>query len=78
VTNKLSFAVHLCTLRWRGHFLRDTREIPLQDTLSFARPTTFSIVLHGQEWKRGARYREEPAHCPSDTSARHHPSFCRS
>ena len=24
------------------------------------------------------RYREEPAHCPSDTSARHHPSFCRS
>ena len=28
VTNKLSFAVQLCTLRWRGHFLRDTREIP--------------------------------------------------
>jgi hypothetical protein len=27
-TNKLGFAVQLCTLRWRGHFLRDTREIP--------------------------------------------------
>ena len=28
VANKLGFAVQLCTLRWRGHFLRDTREIP--------------------------------------------------
>jgi Domain of unknown function (DUF4158) len=27
-TNKLGFAVQLCMLRWRGHFLRDTREIP--------------------------------------------------
>ena len=28
MANKLGFAVQLCTLRWRGHFLRDTREIP--------------------------------------------------
>lgn len=35
-TNKLGFAVQLCTLRWRGHFLRDTREIPepVLETLS--------------------------------------------
>jgi len=26
--NKLGFAVQLCTLRWRGHFLRDTRALP--------------------------------------------------
>ncbi len=26
--NKIGFAVQLCTLRWRGHFLRDTRELP--------------------------------------------------
>src|SRR5260370_10387370 len=26
--NKLGFAVQLCTLRWRGHFLQDPREIP--------------------------------------------------
>ena len=34
--NKLGFAVQLCTLRWRGHFLRDTREIPepVLETLS--------------------------------------------
>ena len=36
VANKLGFAVQLCTLRWRGHFLRDTREIPepVLETLS--------------------------------------------
>ena len=35
-TNKLGFAVQLCTLRWRGHFLRDTREIlePVLEHLS--------------------------------------------
>jgi len=35
-TNKLGFAVQLCTVRWRGHFLRDTREIPepVLETLS--------------------------------------------
>jgi TnpA family transposase len=26
--NKLGFGVQLCTLRWRGHFLADTREVP--------------------------------------------------
>jgi len=26
--NKVGFAVQLCTLRWRGHFLRDTHEMP--------------------------------------------------
>jgi Domain of unknown function (DUF4158) len=26
--NKLGFSVQLCTLRWRGHFLRDTRDVP--------------------------------------------------
>ncbi len=27
-TNKLGFAVQLCTLRWHGYFLPDTREVP--------------------------------------------------
>ena len=26
--NKLGFSVQLCTLRWRGHFLPDTRAVP--------------------------------------------------
>ncbi len=26
--NKLGFSVQLCTLRWRGHFLPDTRDVP--------------------------------------------------
>src|SRR5919199_4675270 len=26
--NKLGFSVQLCTLRWRGHFLADTRGVP--------------------------------------------------
>ena len=26
--NKLGFSVQLCVLRWRGHFLPDTREVP--------------------------------------------------
>ena len=26
--NKLGFAVQLCTLRWQGHFLPDTRDLP--------------------------------------------------
>lgn len=26
--NKLGFSVQLCTLRWRGHFLPDTRDLP--------------------------------------------------
>src|ERR1700736_3667222 len=26
--NKLGFAVQLCTLRWQGYFLRDTRGVP--------------------------------------------------
>ena len=26
--NKLGFGVQLCTLRWRGHFLPDTRAVP--------------------------------------------------
>jgi len=26
--NRLGFSVQLCTLRWRGHFLPDTRDIP--------------------------------------------------
>jgi hypothetical protein len=26
--NRLGFAVQLCTLRWRGHFLPDTRSLP--------------------------------------------------
>lgn len=26
--NKLGFSVQLCTLRWRGHFLADTRAVP--------------------------------------------------
>jgi hypothetical protein len=25
--NKLAFSVQLCTLRWRGHFLPDTRQV---------------------------------------------------
>jgi len=28
VVNKLGFAVQLCTLRWQGHFLGDTRGLP--------------------------------------------------
>ena len=28
--NKLGFAVQLCTLRWQGYFLRETRGVPLQ------------------------------------------------
>jgi TnpA family transposase len=27
-TNRLGFAIQLCTLRWHGYFLPDTREIP--------------------------------------------------
>lgn len=27
--NRIGFSVQLCTLRWRGHFLRDTRDIPV-------------------------------------------------
>ena len=27
-SNKLGFAVRLCTLRWRGHFLADARDAP--------------------------------------------------
>jgi hypothetical protein len=26
--NKLGFSVQLCTLRWWGHFLPDTRDVP--------------------------------------------------
>jgi Domain of unknown function (DUF4158) len=26
--DKLAFSVQLCTLRWRGHFLPDTRQVP--------------------------------------------------
>ena len=26
--NKLGFAVQLCTLRWHGYFLSDTRDLP--------------------------------------------------
>jgi hypothetical protein len=26
--NKIGFSVQLCTLRWRGHFLPDTRDVP--------------------------------------------------
>ena len=27
-TNKLGFCVQLCTLRWHGYFLPDTRDVP--------------------------------------------------
>jgi hypothetical protein len=36
VVNQVGFAVQLCTLRWRGHFLPDTRNLPppVLDTLA--------------------------------------------
>ena len=37
VVNKLCFAVQLCTLRWQGYFLGDTRGLPTMVLETLAR-----------------------------------------
>ena len=46
VANALGFAVQLCTLRWRGHFLRDMTGVPSAIVETLAEQASFlSLAL---------------------------------
>lgn len=56
--NRLGFAVQLCTLRWRGHFLPDMCDLPL-GVLEFLAPQVNSAVVPIPEYPHNEKTRWE-------------------
>lgn len=79
LVNKLGFAVQLCTLRWQGHFLSDTRDLPpaVLDVLAQqlgALPLPIPDYPQNEKtrWEHLERIREHLGFVKCDEAARQH------